>query len=539
MKPVAFYPNRRQTRRGSALIMGIVLSVVITGMVLGLAWAATIQSNGTSAMIKTDGTFYAAEYAMQDTLWRYKKDNTYRASASAPRTMNLVMNGNTYNCSVTCQDAVGFPTIEWKFDEGSGTTTLDASGNNNTGTLNNCAWTTSARQGSSALYFNGTNSYVNCGSSPSTNLTGNVTMAAWVKLGSASADQKIGGNENGTNGGYKFYIYNSKVVFEVRDALNNSNRNKNQPGGTVLAINTWYHVAGLYSETNHWIKTYVNGKEETSRRLPGLTADSLSVTTPSFIIGREPFDTLYYFNGIIDDVRVYNSELTDAAILALYNTSVDVHATATLAGTQNTASAALTTSVPLPPAPTLPEITANQSLTLKNCTISGDVQVNGDLTGSTTASTIDGSITYASHYYPSGFITQLNPSTHTLASGTVTVQFPDTATITSSAQQVYSSSQNGTTFQFTNLGGNKVIVVNGDVTNPQFDLTSGVFPSGGTLMINGNLILSSASTIGNSTNGVYVIVTGNCTAVPTITVTSAVSSSVTPRRRVARLKFDL
>ncbi len=345
-------------------------------------------------------------------------------------------------------------------------------------------------------------------------------MSAWIKLTNASYDQKIGGNQNGSFGGYKFYIYNSKVIFEVRDSANNSTRNKNQPGGTVLALNTWYHVAGLYSETNHWIKTYVNGQEEVSRRMTGLPANCLGLTTPQFIIGKEPFDTLYYFGGLIDDVRVYNSELSDAAILAMYQTAVEVHSTATLAGTKNSSSAAVTASSPLPPPPVLPEITVSNSLVLQGCTISGDVQVNKDISAAgLLPSTIDGNITYKTNYTPGLLITQLNNPPNKLTKNSVTVPTINTAAITAQANQVYSGNQTGTTFTFTPLGGNKVIVVNGDVTDPQFDLSSGVFPSGGTLMINGKLNYTTNNTTGNSTNGVYVVCTGDCTQSGTAALT--------------------
>jgi Tfp pilus assembly protein PilX len=505
-------------RRGTALVLAILLSVVVTAMVMCLALTASIQSSTSAALVKSDAAFYAAEYAMQDTLWRFKNDNTYRATTASPRTFNLTLNGSTYNCAVSCIESVGFPTIEWKFNEGTGGTAADNSGNGNNGTLYNCSWNSNAREGASCLYLNGTDSYINCGSSPSTNLSGNVTMAAWIKLTNASYDQKIGGNQNGSYGGYKFYIYNSKVIFEVRSADNTSTRNKNQPGGTVLAVNTWYHVAGLYSETNHWIKTYVNGQEEVTRRMTGLPPNALATTSPQFVIGREPFANLYYFGGLIDDVRVYNSEQTDAQIEAMYNSAVEVHATATLAGTKYKGTAGVTAGVPLPAPPTLPVITAKKNLTLNNCTITGDVYAAANLSGTGTASTVNGDIVYAGTYSPAGKITQPNPSENTATSGSVTVPVPDYTTINAQAGQTYTGNQNGTTFKFTDLGGNKVIRVNGDVTNPQFDLTSGVFPSGGTLIINGKLIINTATTIGNSTNGVYIITTDDINQTAALTV---------------------
>src|SRR5689334_18103157 len=96
-------PPHRQ--RGTALVLAILLSVILTAIVMCLALAGSIQSTTTSSLTKSDATFYAAEYALQDSLWRYKADNTYRAALTSPRIMNLTLGGKTYNCSVTCIDA--------------------------------------------------------------------------------------------------------------------------------------------------------------------------------------------------------------------------------------------------------------------------------------------------------------------------------------------------------------------------------------------------------------------------------------------------
>src|SRR3989338_2173060 len=72
----------------------------------------------------------------------------------------------------------------WKFDETSGTSASDSSGNNNTGTLTNSpTWTTGKIN--SALSFDGTDDYVNIGNM---NVSGSgITIAAWVKADSFSS----------------------------------------------------------------------------------------------------------------------------------------------------------------------------------------------------------------------------------------------------------------------------------------------------------------------------------------------------------------
>src|SRR5258706_569511 len=72
------------------------------------------------------------------------------------------------------------PTATYGFNEGSGNTTADASGNANMGTLSGLSWTTAGRYGS-ALSFNGANAYVEAANSNSLNPGTAATFSAWVR----------------------------------------------------------------------------------------------------------------------------------------------------------------------------------------------------------------------------------------------------------------------------------------------------------------------------------------------------------------------
>src|SRR5437879_12419831 len=88
-------------------------------------------------------------------------------------------------------------------------------------------------------------------------------------------------------------------------------------GTGVLALNTWAHLAATYDGTT--IRLYVNGVQVASRAQTGTIATS---TNPLQIGG----DSLYgqYFQGAIDEVRVYNVALTGAQIQTDMNTPVGV-----------------------------------------------------------------------------------------------------------------------------------------------------------------------------------------------------------------------
>jgi hypothetical protein len=86
----------------------------------------------------------------------------------------------------------------YAFDEGSGTTTADASGSGNNGTLSNAAWATGGKYGA-ALSFNGTNARVNVPNSASLQLSSAMTLEAWVNpstVSNAWRDVIYKGNDN-------------------------------------------------------------------------------------------------------------------------------------------------------------------------------------------------------------------------------------------------------------------------------------------------------------------------------------------------------
>jgi len=193
---------------------------------------------------------------------------------------------------------------------------LDGSGNGNDGTIFGNPTFVEGVDGM-ALKFDGAGDYVDCGSNPILAITDAVSISAWIKVAAQGLDHKIGGNQDGTNGGYKMTVFNNnRVEFEIRTATNSAVLNRNVAGGTEIEVDVWYHVAGVYSLEDGYIRTYVNG--ELDREL--LTTQALGASPGTFKIGCEPFSTgQYNFNGVMDDIRVYNKALSEAEVRYLAN----------------------------------------------------------------------------------------------------------------------------------------------------------------------------------------------------------------------------
>ena len=504
----------RTHRRGTAMVMIVLLSVILTGLVMTIAWSAGVQTQATGASIHLDQGYLAAESAGQWAVWQFKQNNSWRQTTIPSTLPTMTIGPNTFTYAVTCTDAGAAADLYWPFSEGTGTTTADASGHGNTGTLlGGVSWTTAGKYGD-AVVFDGVSGYVDCGNNSSTNITGSMTMAAWVKMNSGAQDQKVGGNQDGTSGGYKMSIYGLLVEFEVRDAANNANLNRSVVGGNILTLGTWYHVAGVYDATNHMIKTYVNGYLD--RSLSGVEANALATTTGDFKMGREPWNSganTRYFNGAIDDVRIYKRVLSDQEILMLANTSVHVHALATLktpALTYPPSNAVdFMCSAPTPQPPIAPALTIGGNLPLKAGTVSGDVQVTGNINPASTSS-VNGKVTYSGTYSDShNYLTVTykgKTSAPTQVSG-LTVPTINYASIQAQAVSTFTGGSNQTfTFTYNGTTAN-VFYVNGNVTDPVIDTSQ----TSGTILINGNVTLTKNASWGSSGFPCYVIVEGSVT----------------------------
>jgi hypothetical protein len=196
----------------------------------------------------------------------------------------------------------------WKFDEGSGTTAVDTSGNGNDGTLEGGAeWVVGQLGG--ALEFNGSGSRVVAPNIPFDNRS--FTIAMWVNpvlytgeqvvfstglTGSNNTDMhlRIGGVGSGNvpAGGIRMGFYNNDL---------------DTPGG-IIEDNNWYHITFWYDYENQNRRIYVNGVQEAEA-----AATPYLGTTGNTVIGA--WGTGQWFRGIIDDVQVYNHALTEAEIL--------------------------------------------------------------------------------------------------------------------------------------------------------------------------------------------------------------------------------
>jgi hypothetical protein len=200
----------------------------------------------------------------------------------------------------------------YSFNEGSGTTLTDLSGNNNNGTISGATWTTAGKYGN-ALVFNGTNARVSIPSSASLNVTTAMTLQAWIM-------------PTATQSGWRTIMQRQADAYFLNASNSNgpllpsgggtfSGTTAFVSGTTANPVSAWTHVALTYDGST--LRLYVNGTQAASQARTGTIQ---TTTNPLWIGGNNPYGE--YFQGRIDEVRVYNRALTQAEIQTDMNTPI-------------------------------------------------------------------------------------------------------------------------------------------------------------------------------------------------------------------------
>ena len=197
------------------------------------------------------------------------------------------------------------------------TRAVDVSRSGNNGTLvNGAAWATNGKYGG-ALSFDGVNDYVDAGNAPSLNITDAITISAWIYPFSWRDANNFSSRvvcRGYPNRGYDVYL--DSGLIGVWWGASNYNSNSN-----VLVLNSWQHIVLTFSSATHKAYYFVNGVDAGSSTVAG----TLPSTTDSLYIGSYDLSTRF-FNGLIDEVRVWNRSLSADEIKQHYYSSFNKYA---------------------------------------------------------------------------------------------------------------------------------------------------------------------------------------------------------------------
>ncbi|MEU6428664.1 LamG-like jellyroll fold domain-containing protein [Microbispora sp. NPDC046973] len=219
-------------------------------------------------------------------------------------------------------------------EQGAGTVVADSSGKNNTGTATDTTWTTQGKYGK-ALSFNGTSSWVTINNAPSLRLSTGMTLSAWVKPSTVTNYRSVIMKELSSLDGASYSLYASNGQGPVGYLTTNYDWEFGPP--TPLPTNTWSHIAVTYDGTT--ARLFVNGTQAATAAITG--GSLYDDGGPLHIGGNNVWGE--YFQGLIDEVRIYNRAQTAAQIQTDMNTPVGIGSSAGAQALARTTAAADTT----------------------------------------------------------------------------------------------------------------------------------------------------------------------------------------------------
>ena len=199
----------------------------------------------------------------------------------------------------------------WKFDETSGIIAVDSSGNRHEGTLmGDAARTIGPLDG--ALRFDGDGDYVTCGRIDiDTAVSGGLTVCAWIYK-PAGGDMKICGNRQANSaagGGFICAVYNDRMEMDMCNATARVLYRDSQ--GVMLPGDTWMHLAWVYNDLTDTYDEYRDGNLVATQT----ATTSIGISTAEFRIANDSPNSGHYFEGRIDDLRIYDLALNELEIL--------------------------------------------------------------------------------------------------------------------------------------------------------------------------------------------------------------------------------
>jgi hypothetical protein len=202
----------------------------------------------------------------------------------------------------------------WTLNEAMGTTVADVSGNANTGTVYGATW----REDPSGfkLTFDG-DDFVAIANSGSLNVPASLTLALWNKSGPQQPwSYALAKPHNGEAGIYWIGTGSNETTLNVgvRHGAKDDDLTLVAYDAPFIFDNRWHHIAMTFDGSH--VRLYVDGSELSSRAAKAATLHS---NDQGVSLGRYNSELGLYWQGALDDVRIYSRALSTAEVEELAN----------------------------------------------------------------------------------------------------------------------------------------------------------------------------------------------------------------------------
>jgi len=241
--------------------------------------------------------------------WSYRRSNTISAATGA---------GTNYQVNVTNpvydeRDLIG----SWHLDEGTGTYVYDGSNYTTRAVLSQSDhWTNDGKAGK-AYDFDGTDDWLSLGTGINTHLvSSDFTLAAWIKS-DAITTAYLFDNRDANDDGMRVLLDDTEnIYFSINSVDAVATDHYTDTTG-------WHHIAVTADRDGNAI-IYVDGSDVTDSPTSISGAGNIN-TAKSFKVSRNAYNAASYFNGKIDEIRIYKRVLSSSEIQALYDSKLKLN----------------------------------------------------------------------------------------------------------------------------------------------------------------------------------------------------------------------
>ncbi len=207
--------------------------------------------------------------------------------------------------------------LHWRFDEGSGTVVHDSSGNGHDGIVEgNPVWVAGRIGG--ALDFGGTDRVVDETAGDYINGLDAITVCIWIKSNIIGTDKGFVILEEPSGGDNRNMRYDAASwawpggTNLIKLALDSTGGHQAHEGSDNTQTTEWQHVTMVWSSGNE-LKLYINGELDSPRGTDAGTTGTVTGVV-KLIVGQGCKDANGGWDGLIDDVQIHNTPLTQSEI---------------------------------------------------------------------------------------------------------------------------------------------------------------------------------------------------------------------------------
>jgi len=200
----------------------------------------------------------------------------------------------------------------WKLDEPGGNVARDSAGDNNGTLVGDPQWRTDAGKIDGALEFDGDGDYVKINGESDFDITDQITVSAWIKVSQFDKEWQA----VIAKGDSAWRIQRNQTEDSLEFACSGLKIPSGTPWGNLYgqrSVNDgqWHHIVGVYDGSKMYL--IIDGDVDSSQPASG----RINMNNQPVFIGENSEQSGRFWNGLIDDVRVYNYALSKEEVAAL------------------------------------------------------------------------------------------------------------------------------------------------------------------------------------------------------------------------------